>query len=315
MKSYLKIILLFLFIFYFLQEGTFSQQIDSLNTLKDPIGKTIDSLFIASDIIESPVDSLFDAKLKGRTYDVDTTVFASAKDSLIFLVKDKKMKIYGEGSINYKSTEIKSSNIFIDFESNNINASGVPSDSFPDKFVGTPILKEGSEVYAGQTMKYNFKSGQGLISLAKTEQEGSKYTGTKIKKVDSETYFIEGGIFTTCDNEECPHYHFTANKMKVIQKDQLVADWIFINFGGVPFPIPLPFAVFPIESGRRSGIIPPTFGNDATYGTYFNGFGYFWAINDYIDLNLTGDYYTRGSYIFVVPAIVVPEIWRYTEVT
>ena len=147
-------------------------------------------------------------------------------------------------------------------------------------------------------MKYNFKSGQGLISLAKTEQEGSKYTGTKIKKVDKDTYFIEDGIFTTCDDETCPHYYFTANKMKVIHKDQLVADWIFINFGGVPLPIPLPFAVFPIESGRRSGIIPPTFGNDATYGTYFNGFGYFWAINDYIDLNLTGDYYTRGSYKF-----------------
>ena len=78
--------------------------------------------------------------------------------------------------------------------------------------------------------------------------------------MDKETYFIEDGIFTTCDDDTCPHYYFTANKMKVIQQDQLVADWIFINFGGVPLPIPLPFAVFPIESGRRSGIIPPTFG-------------------------------------------------------
>lgn len=298
MKSYCKIIFLFSFSFYLLQGSTLAQQKDSLSILKAPVGKVIDSLFISSEKIESPVDSLFNAKLKGKTYDVDTTVFASAKDSLIFLVKNKKMKIYGEGNINYKTTEIKSSNIFIDFESNNIDAVGVPSDSLPGKFDGTPILKEGTEVYAGQSMKYNFKSGQGLISLAKTEQEGSKYSGTKIKKVDSETYFIEGGIFTTCDNEECPHYHFTANKMKVIHKDQLVADWIFINFGGVPLPIPLPFAVFPIESGRRSGIIPPTFGNDATYGTYFNGFGYFWAINDYVDLNLTGDYYTRGSYKF-----------------
>ena len=68
----------------------FSQQKDSLSILKDPIGKTIDSLFISSDKISSPVDSLFNAKLKGRTYDVDTTVFASSKDSLIFLVKDKK---------------------------------------------------------------------------------------------------------------------------------------------------------------------------------------------------------------------------------
>ena len=151
-----------------MQEITFSQQIDSVSTIKDPIRNTIDSLFTSPDQIKSPVDSLFKEKTSGKTYDVDTTVFASAKDSLSFLVKNKKMNIYGDGSINYKTTEIKSANIFIDFGSNNINAEGIPSDTLPGKFDGTPVLKEGAEVYAGQTMKYNFKSGQGLISLAKT---------------------------------------------------------------------------------------------------------------------------------------------------
>ena len=79
------------------------------------------------------------------------------------------MKIYGEGSINYKSTEIKSANILIDFNKNEIDAEGIPSDSLPDKLIGTPILKEGAEVYEGKTMKYNFKSGRGLLSLVKTE--------------------------------------------------------------------------------------------------------------------------------------------------
>ena len=66
--------------------------------------------------------------------------------------------------------------------------------------------------------------------------------------------------------------------------------------GGVPFPIPLPFAVFPNESGRRSGIIIPSFGDDNTRGQYFYNFGYFWAINDYMDFTLTGDYYLKGGY-------------------
>jgi len=96
-------------------------------------------------------------------------------------------------------------------------------------------------------MKYNFKSGRGLLSLVKTEMDGAYYTGNKINKVDKETYFIEDGIFTTCDDSTCPHYHFTASKMKVIHKQQLVAEWIFINFGGVPLPIPLPFAFFQLN--------------------------------------------------------------------
>ncbi len=282
MKSNLKILFLIVLNLYFLQTSIYSQQIDSL--------------FISSDSLITNIDSLQTEKPKGKTFDVDTTVFASSKDSLIFLVKNKKMKIYGEGNISYKTTEIKSANIFIDFNSNEIDAEGIPSDSLPESLIGTPILKEGSEVYEGKTMKYNFKSGRGLLSLVKTEMDGSYYTGEKINKVDKDTYFIEDGLFTTCDDSSCPHYYFTASKMKVIHKQQLVAEWIFINFGGVPLPIPLPFAVFPIESGRRSGIIPPAFGSDATYGTYFSRFGYFWAINDYMDLNVTADYYTRGSY-------------------
>jgi lipopolysaccharide assembly outer membrane protein LptD (OstA) len=275
-------ILLLVFIILFVPVKLLAQQTDTLNSPALNL--------IPSDSTQAP------AQKKG-SYDVDTTVFASSKDSLIFLVKEKKMKIFGSGQISYKQTEIKSANIEIDFDKSVILATGIPSDSVEGKFVGLPILKEGTETYEGNSMKYNFKTGGGIISAAQTEQEGSKYKGSKIKKVDKSAYFIEDGVYTTCE-ADCPHFYFTASKMKIIQEEQLVADWIFLHFGGVPFPVPLPFAVFPIESGRRSGIIAPVFGSDPTYGTYFKGFGYFWAINDYIDLNLTADYYTRGSYKF-----------------
>jgi len=65
-------------------------------------------------------------------------------------VKDKKMKIYGEANINYKQTEIKSANIFIDFNNNDIDAVGVPSDSLPENLIGTPILKEGRRFMKGR---------------------------------------------------------------------------------------------------------------------------------------------------------------------
>ncbi len=67
-------------------------------------------------------------------------MFAASRDSLIFFVKDKKMSIYGQSSINYKVTEIKSENIFIDFSSNYIDAEGVPSDTLEGKLDGTPVL-------------------------------------------------------------------------------------------------------------------------------------------------------------------------------
>ncbi len=228
-------------------------------------------------------------------YDVDTVIYANAADSLIYFIKEKKMAIYGQGELRYKDTELKAANIKIDFSTSNIDAEGIPSDTLDGQYSGTPVLKEGIEVYEGLSMRYNFKTQRGFISAATTESEGGFYTGTKIKKVDRDTYFIEDGIYTTCE-ESCPHYHFYSPHMKVIHKEQLIAEWIWLHFGGVPFPVPLPFAVFPIESGRRSGILPPAFGEDGTYGRYFSRFGYFWAISDYMDWAVTGDYYTRGSY-------------------
>jgi lipopolysaccharide assembly outer membrane protein LptD (OstA) len=275
-------IILYVILFALVSLGALAQQIDTLNTIPP------DTLFSFSPdttlTIEQPKKS-----------DLDTVVYASGSDSLIFFVKERKMAIYGEGKINYKKSEIKSANIFLDFENYDIEAIGVSKDSVSNELIGAPVLSEAGEIYEGRRMKYNFKTGQGNLSAFDTELEGGFYHGEKIKKVTKDTYFIEDGIYTTCDEKDA-HYYFYSPKMKVIQKEELAAELIWLNFGDVPVPIPLPFIIIPLQSGRRSGLIAPVFGNDARYGTYFQRFGYFWAINDYTDINATADYYTRGSY-------------------
>ena len=239
--------------------------------------------------------AIIDTIQQNKKYDVDTVIYASSSDSLIFNIKDRRMDIYGGSELKYKTTDLKSAKMFINFKTNEIDAEGEKSDTAEAKLENSPVLTEGSESFGGSSMKYNFKTNQGYISYAKTESEGAYYSGEKIKKVSKNSYFVKDGTYTTCDANP-PHYYFFASKMKVIEKQEIDATWIFMFFGGVPLPIPLPFGVFPLQSGRRSGIIAPAFGDDATYGKYFNHFGYFWAFNDYVDMNLTADYYTRGSY-------------------
>lgn len=281
MKILLSLVLALVFASAF-QFGAFAQQNDTIKTN------------LPDSLTASTSDSLITDQSKKKS-DIDTVVYASGSDSLFFFVKEKKMSIYGEGKINYRKSEIKSANIFLDFTKFEIEAMGVPSDSAATELVGTPVLSEAGEVYQGKRMKYNFKTGQGSLSAADTELEGAFYYGAKIKKVTKDTYFIQDGTYTTCDAKE-PHYYFSSPKMKMIQGEELAAEWIWLNFGGVPAPIPLPFIVVPLQSGRRSGLIPPVFGSDARYGTYLSRFGYFWAISDYMDINATMDYYTRGSF-------------------
>jgi lipopolysaccharide assembly outer membrane protein LptD (OstA) len=232
-----------------------------------------------------------------KNRDVDAVVSASAKDSLIYDVKNKKMFLFGSGELKYKQTDLKSGKIFVDYEKNELEAFGIQdtSDTAKVKIKQVPILAEGKDVYEGSRIRYNFKTQQGFISLAKNREETSRYEGEKVKKVDKDIYFIENGMFTTCE-EDTPHTYFSASEMKVIQRDKIIAKWIFMHIGGVPFPIPVPFAVIPNESGRRSGIILPNYGQELRRGQYFRNFGYFFALSDYFDLALTGDYYTKGGY-------------------
>jgi len=238
------------------------------------------------------VDSLTEAKS-----DIDAVVFASGSDSLTFDVKNKKMYIYGTGEVKYKNSELQSGKIISDFATNEMFASGIAdtADTTGKRKIQTPVLSEAGEVYEGSSLRYNFKTQRGFISMAKNEEEGSSYSGAKVKKVDKNTYFIEDGIYTTCDSDT-PHTYFSASEMKVIQKDKIIAKWIFMNIAGVPLPLPLPFAVFPNETGRRSGIIIPSYGQDAARGFYFRNFGYFFALSDYFDYTVTGDYYLKGGY-------------------
>ncbi len=254
--------------------------------------------FIPDTLVTSDVsDSLTVQDSLKKKNDIDAVVFASGKDSLIFDIASRKMFIFGEGDIKYKKTELKSGKINIDFRTSAIAAEGIKdsTDSTGVSFIETPVLSESDEVYSGHKLTYNFKTLRGYISLAKGESDGSKYQGEKVKKINKETFFIEQGAFTSCECDT-PSTYFYADKMKVINQEQIIARWIWMYIAGVPVPVPLPFAVIPNKSGRRSGILPPGYSIDNARGQAFTNFGYFWAMSDYTDMRLTADYFSRGSF-------------------
>jgi lipopolysaccharide assembly outer membrane protein LptD (OstA) len=158
---------------------------------------------------------------------------------------------------------------------------------------GRPDLVDGSDIYHGSKVSYNFKTKKGKIDLGTTEIENGFYYGEAIKKVEANVLFVGEGKYTTCDLEH-PHYYFASPEMKVMVKDKVVARPVYLYISGVPV-FALPFGVFPNERGRRSGIIAPAYGESGR-GRYLLHFGYYWAMSDYTDWNIRADGYTRGSW-------------------
>ena len=64
----------------------------------------------------------------------------------------------------------------------------------------------------------------------------------------------------------------------------------------VPLPLAIPYGFFPFSKKYSSGFIMPTFGDESIRGFYLRDGGYYFAISDYMDLALTGEIYTKGSW-------------------
>ncbi|MDZ4711647.1 MAG: putative LPS assembly protein LptD [bacterium] len=250
-----------------------------------------DSVFINTDSLNIPATT--DSSARIADSDIDAVISYSAKDSLIYDLKNKKVFLYNESKLTYKDLKLDAGRIIMNQETQVLEAIGVPDSTREGKFVQTPLMFQGDDKYEGAKLVYNFKSQQGSVSMGFSNAELGYYFGDKIKKVTSDVLFIKNGIYTTSTDRDDPEYYFLSPKMKVIPNDKVIAQSVFLYIEGVPV-FWLPFGVFPNKTGRSSGLIPPTFGDDGTYGKYISRLGYFWAINDYTDLALTGSFFTKG---------------------
>ena len=228
-----------------------------------------------------------------KKVDLDNIVEFSAKDSLILEGKNSAF-MYGESKITYGDINLSANKIRMDMKSSVVHAEGVP-DSIGD-ISGTPVFKDNSGEYSSKTMKYNFKSKKGFISDVVTQQGEGYLTGGQTKKMENDEYYIQNGRYTTCDDHEHPHFYFQITKGKMKPKKNVVTGPVYMVLADVPLPIAVPFGYFPFTSEYSSGIIVPTFGDDYQRGFYLRDGGYYFAINDNIDLALTGEIYTRGSW-------------------
>ncbi len=252
----------------------------------------------ATALIKSPADTTSSpdtttaADTTSAKAAIDTTVTYSAADSIVYSISTREMKLYTKGDMQYRDFKLDAGHIAINWDTAILTAEGTKDTS--DKIVQQPVFKDGGETYDGSHVAYDFKSQKGRVNVANTVISKSYYHGELIKKYAKDVLYVENGRFTTCDKAD-PDYYFQSSKMKLVVNNRIVAEPIIMYIDGVPV-FALPFGVFPARSGRRSGIITPSFGESALYGRYLSHFGYFWAINEYSDLTTTADWWTRGNY-------------------
>ena len=225
---------------------------------------------------------------------IDAKIEYSSEDSMV-IMSNGIAHMYGSGELNYKAMNLTAEYIRISMDSSTLHAVGV-FDTIEEEWVGKPVFSEGQDSYETSSLSYNLKTQKAFVRDAVTEQDEGYIIAEKTKKVEDGVLMMEGGKYTTCDQHDHPHFYLSLTKAKVKPGEYIATGPAYLVVGDVPLPLAIPFGFFPFTDKYSSGLIMPNFGDDYSRGLYLSGLGYYFAINDYMDLQLTGDIYTRGTW-------------------
>jgi lipopolysaccharide assembly outer membrane protein LptD (OstA) len=260
---------------------------DTVSVPKDTVKLTPDSLQIKTDTLMAK------DTVRKKKNSLDAMVTYQAKDSIL-MTAGNWAYLFGEGNVKYRQIELQSEVIEMNMDSSLVFAK-FGLDSIGEEF-GYPLFKDGEQQYESKTMRYNFGTKKGYITDVITQQGEGFVTAGRTKKMANNDMFMMGGKYTTCDDHDHPHFYLQLSKAKVRPKKNIVTGPAYLVIEDVPLPLAIPFGFFPFSESYSSGIIMPTFGDEMDRGFFLRDGGYYFALSDYVDLALTGEIYTKGSW-------------------
>lgn len=293
--KYTILLILFWQAFAFAQKpiqkgGTGIRENTSTQRQSKDVNKTVkDSLSVSKkDSIKS--DSL---KIKGIDNDFDAEVEYKADGKITINNSANKIFMYKNAQVKYKDIELTADYIELNRDSNLIHATGKPDST--GTIVGKPLFKQGDQEFEADAIRYNFLTKKGIVYGVVTEQEGGFIHSGKTKLVNDSTYNMKDGKYTTCDAEH-PHFYLQMTKAKVLSNKKIVTGPAYLVVEDMPiYFLFIPFGFFPNSPKYSSGFLMPTYGDEINRGFFLRDMGYYWAANDYFDVALRGDIFSKGS--------------------
>jgi hypothetical protein len=269
LKSVRHIVLVFLWFVLISYNGLYAQ-----SNNKDTIVRTAVDTLVDNETLESKIDY-------------------KAKDSIVYLAQKKIAILYGEANVVYESMNITASAIEIDYSSNIITAYGMPDST--GKLAGTPVFKDDDQEMNAEKIMYNLRSKKGKIFNALTKQGELFVFGNQIKKDSNDVIYMQDMKCIPCEFSDSRTV-FRATRAKIIPNDKIVSGPMYLEIGGVPTPLGLPFGFFPNTKKAHNGILLPQYGSSGNFGRFLKDGGYYLGINDMTDMVIKGDIYSNGSW-------------------
>lgn len=258
----------------------------------------LNSLTRAQNVSSDPGPGVKDSNAVSVPYPVskdkpEFQVNYTSKDSIVYDAQHKNLYLHEGAEISYDDIKVNADFIWYEQDSSRLNAAEKvkpPSDTLTK-----PRLTQGQESSTFTALKYNFKSKRALIENAYSQYGEGFILSQQVKRNNDQAISGYKSIYTTC-NDPHPHFGISARKIKIVPNKVAVTGSANLVIEDIPTPLYLPFGMFPLAKGQRSGFKMPTYDMSEQLGFGLREIGYYFAISRHVDLLATADIYALGSY-------------------
>ncbi|MBL8995894.1 MAG: hypothetical protein KJZ74_10680 [Gemmatimonadales bacterium] len=264
---------------------------------QDPLGRGLggrDSTTRATLVEWSPEDSVMLALLARKGYTVVRyqagTVAFDAQGRVMTLVRTDSAR----AAVQRDSTLLVADSIQFNDSTKVVSARGdtivMRDPSRGEDVIGRMEMTYDVERREGRTRDFSTVANAGEDWRVQAHQAAFSSDSTG----DRTTVYGRDGLLTSC-LDSVPHYHFLAKELKRVSGNVIVARPAIFYIQDVPV-FWFPFIFQDIRDGRRSGILTPRLGfaelvrNSPSYRRTAENIGYYFAISDYVDAQVSMDW-------------------------
>lgn len=224
---------------------------------------------------------------------LDEVVTSHATDSALIDVRTNNFILYGNANVQYDGRKLSADQIDFNQASNIARAKYVHDSA--RKTPAIPLFEQGQEKFTYDSLQYNFKSQRAIVQNARSQYGEGFVHSDQVKRNADQSLYGWQNVYTTCSLPE-PHFGIRTRRIKVIPEQAIASGPANFEIEGIPTPVFLPFGYFPINNEQhRSGFILPRYSVDSR-GNGLQDLGYYFSINDHVDLKLLTSIFTKGSY-------------------
>ncbi|MBO6190602.1 MAG: LPS-assembly protein LptD [Alloprevotella sp.] len=270
---------------------------DSLKADTSRLILPADSAWAPDDTLKADTARIDTLKLTTKKSSIEDPVDYTAEDSLVYDADTRLVQLYGKATVKYQDMTLDAGQISLDMDSSLVHATFFADTTDTTGLAKNqlPVYRQQGDEYESEQMSFNFKSKKGFIHNVSTTQGNGFVKSTSSKRTDDGTLYLQDATYTTCDAEH-PHFFLKLTRAKVNPGRETVFGPAYLVVADVPTPIAIPYGFFPFNKKYSSGFVMPSYGDETSRGFYLRDGGYYFAINDYLDLKVLGEIYTKGSW-------------------